>query len=138
MTKRPIYISSLDSERIRKKIMDVKARSGFLSKDLKILLEELNRATVLKPEEMPADVLTMNSVVKLKYITSGEILEVKIVYPEDADVKNGRISIFAPIATALLGYRKGEIINWPVHNTVLKVMIEDIIYQPESEGHFQV
>jgi len=138
MSAKEIIISSVDSERIRKKIMDERAKTGYLSKELKLLLDELNRAKVLKPEEIPSDVLTMHSRVRLHYVSNGKSLEIQIVYPEEANVQEGKVSIFAPIATALLGYKKGDVVDWPVHNNIMKVKIDEIIYQPEAEGNYQL
>lgn len=133
-----ILVTTLDFARIKKRISDEASKTGFLSKDLQKLSEELNRAKVIEPKKIPKDVLTMNSQVRLKYLTNGRSLEVKVVYPEEADIKTQKVSIFAPIATALLGYRKGDVIDWPIHNNTLKVKIDDIIYQPEAAGNFDL
>lgn len=132
-----IIISTLDAERIRQRAMAIRATSGY-SNELKSLLDDLNNATIVDPQDMPADVLTMNSVVKLKYLNNGRTMQLKIVYPEEADVKNQKVSIFAPIAAALLGYKKGDIVSWTVNNMPVRVKIEDIVYQPESVGEFEV
>ena len=72
------------------------------------LERELNRAKVVQPAEIPADVITMNSRVHLKDLEAGEDLFYTLVFPSDADFGQNRISILAPIGTALLGYRVGD------------------------------
>jgi regulator of nucleoside diphosphate kinase len=53
-------------------------------------------------------------------------------------VKNQKVSIFAPIATALLGYKKGDTVSWTINNVPVKVQIDDIVYQPESVGEYEL
>jgi regulator of nucleoside diphosphate kinase len=132
-----IIVSTVDAERLRQRIMDARAKTGF-SNELKTLSEELNSATVVDPQKIPSDVLTMNSVVKLKYLNNGKSMQIKIVYPEEADVKNQKVSIFAPLAIALLGYKKGDTVSWTVNHTPVRVKIEDIVYQPEAVGEYEV
>jgi regulator of nucleoside diphosphate kinase len=134
---RNIIVSTLDAERLRERILDARAKTGF-SKELKLLQEELENATIVEPNKIPADVLTMNSVVKLRYLNNGKSMQIKIVYPEEADIKSQKVSIFAPIATALLGYKKGDTVSWKVNNTPVRVTIDDIVYQPESVGEYEV
>jgi regulator of nucleoside diphosphate kinase len=134
---RNIIVSTVDAERIRQRIMDVRSKTGF-SKELKTLQEELENATIVEPHEMPADVLTMNSEVRLKYLNNGKTMQIKIVYPEDADIKTQKVSVFAPIAIALLGYKKGDTVSWTINNLPVRVKIEEIVYQPESVGQYEV
>jgi regulator of nucleoside diphosphate kinase len=61
-----------------------------------------------------------------------------LVYPEEANIQENKISIFAPIAMALLGYKKGDIVNWPTPGGKIKIKIEDILYQPEAAGDFHL
>jgi len=85
---------------------------------------ELARAEVVSAWEVPADVVTMNSLVTFVDLTTNEEESYMIVYPRDADLLNDKISIFAPVATALLGYRVGDIVEWavPAGNRSLKIM----------------
>lgn len=129
-----IIISSLDAARIQHCIE--KARSGGLKAPINLipLSNELNRAKKVKPEKIPGDVVTMNSIVSLHNEKTGKIMQVQIVYPDDADITKGKISVFAPVGTALLGYRKGNKIQWNTPSGVTELTILDIIYQPESNG----
>lgn len=129
-----IIISSLDMARLRSQID--RARSGGINAPINLnpLISELDRAKVLPPEKMPPDVVTMNSIVKLDYLNSSKTMQIEIVYPGQADTAKHKISIFAPVATAMLGYRKGDIIKLEVPGGLAELRIADIVYQPEAAG----
>jgi len=76
------------------------------------LLDELNRAEVLPPEQVPADVVTMHSEVECEDIASGEQHVLTLVYPNEADVEQARVSVLAPVGSALLGLSVGQTIDW--------------------------
>ena len=133
-----IFISTLDMARLRAEID--KARSGGIKAPINLtpLSNELDRAKVLKPEKMPADVVTMHSIVKLEYVSNQKSMEVQIVYPHEADSTKRKFSIFAPMATALLGYKIGEIIELKIPSGTAEVRITEIVYQPEAAGDMEV
>jgi regulator of nucleoside diphosphate kinase len=133
-----IIISEKDALRLRERMHHFRQSSNNYTKEINNLTKELNRAQVVEPAEIPIDVVTMHSVVKLKYLDSDKIIQMEIVYPEEADIKKNKISIFAPIATALLGYRKGDVINWEIPSGKVKIQIADILYQPEAAGDFHL
>lgn len=101
------------------------------------LLDELNRAEVLPPEQVPADVVTMHSRVECEDIATGEDHILTLVYPNEADVERGRVSILAPVGSALLGLSVGQTIDWPVTGgRTLKLRVRSVRYQPEAAGDF--
>ena len=73
---------------------------------------ELDRGEIVKPEEIPSDVITMNSTFRLRDLDNGEEAVYTLVFPGKADSANGKISILAPIGTAVLGYRVGDTVEW--------------------------
>lgn len=133
-----IIISTLDKERILKNIDKARNSGSGVRVDLNPLLNELKRARILPPEKMPSDVVTMRSIIKLVYKNTGKVMQVQLVYPNESDLPNNKISVFAPIATALLGYRKGDTVFWKVPGGEAELVIDEIIYQPEAEGDFTV
>jgi len=133
-----LIINRLDAERIRQNISKFKSGKPYSVSDIERLVEELNRAIVMAPEEIPSDIITMHSVVKVKYVNNDKSVTIQLVYPEEANVKENKVSIFVPIATALLGYKKGDIINWRIPGGKVKIKVEDILYQPEAVGEFQL
>jgi regulator of nucleoside diphosphate kinase len=98
------------------------------------LEHELERAKPVDPCECPADVVTMNSTVRLRDLDSGEVETYTLVYPEEAHADENRISVLAPIGTAIIGYRVGDVIKWPVPSGFVRLRVEEILYQPEHAG----
>jgi regulator of nucleoside diphosphate kinase len=94
----------------------------------------LKRAKVVSSEEIPENVVTMNSLVKLKELKSGAEMELTLVYPKDADLSKFKISVLAPVGTSILGCKVGDQVERSdTRNTVVyKVM--DVLYQPEAAG----
>jgi regulator of nucleoside diphosphate kinase len=78
-----------------------------------LLLEELGRATIHKADRIPADIVTMHSVVQFTDAASGKEHRYQLVYPKDADIAEGRISILTPVGAGLIGLRAGQSILWP-------------------------
>lgn len=101
----------------------------------RLLRRELDRAEVVEPEDLPADVVTMNSRVVVEEVDSGERFEVTLTWPNAADFAAGRLSILAPVGAALLGLRAGQRIDWPLPNGRHKsVRVAAVPWQPEAVG----
>lgn len=98
------------------------------------LESELQRAIIVKPGAVPADVVTMNSEVVYEDCETLVRREVRLVYPKDADAGQGRVSVLAPIGSALLGLRVGQSIEWAVPNGTKRIRVVEIRYQPEASG----
>lgn len=122
-----IIISSTDAARIMNCIEN--ARSGRMSAPVNLvpLMNELNRAKLVNPDKMPEDIVTMNSKVTLHNSKTNKEMEIEIVYPQDADISKNKISIFAPVGTALLGYRKGDLVQWNTPSGIVELKILDIM-----------
>jgi regulator of nucleoside diphosphate kinase len=103
------------------------------------LEEELSRAQVVGHEDIPAGVVTMNSRVICREEASGKDYHLTLVYPKDAGAGEGRVSILAPVGTALLGLSVGQQIDWPgPGGKPLKLTLLAVEYQPEAAGDFQL
>ncbi|NUN05220.1 MAG: nucleoside diphosphate kinase regulator [Bdellovibrio sp.] len=101
------------------------------------LEEELSRAHVIAQTEIPRDVVTMNSKVKFSDDSTSQESEITLVYPQDANLEQGRVSILAPVGIALLGLSVGQSIDWKMPNgTVKKLRVKDVIFQPEAAGQY--
>lgn len=133
-----LIINRLDYARIKRSIDDARQFKSLNKVDSDKLLHELESAKIVEPEEIPANVVTMNSIVKLIFLNSNKQIEFQIVYPEKANLKENKISIFSPIATALIGYKVNDEIEWIVPSGPTKIKIEEIIYQPEAAGDFNL
>ena len=137
MKQRVIYSTSFDHDRLK----EVLKNHSKVTKDephLRELQQELDRAKVVDPKTIPPDVVTMNSKVLLKDLDSDEEETYTLVFPADADLDEGKISVLAPIGTAILGYRVGATITWKVPAGVRKLKIEKLLYQPEAAGDYHL
>jgi len=132
MNTRPkITISSLDSDRLYKIIESLPANS-YAGNELE---SELARANVVEPSEIPPTIVTMNSTVKFVVESSQKEFELTLVYPNDIDSSGQKISILAPIGSALIGLSQGDEIEWPKPGGgLIKVKIQAVTYQPERTG----
>lgn len=133
-----IILSSLDYERIYDSIRKAQNEGSISSNEAESLAAELEQAKIVEPEEMPHNVVTMNSKVKISFVESGKGVELKIVYPKDANIGKNLISIFSPIAAALIGYSEGDTIDWIVPSGPTRIKVDEIVYQPEAAGHFDI
>ena len=98
------------------------------------LANELQCATIVDSASVPADVVTMNSTVKLTDLESDKPETYTLVYPEDADIAKGRLSILAPLGIALLGSRVGNSVRWAIAEGEDTMRIAEVIYQPERDA----
>jgi len=133
-----IVITEFDRRRLIGLMELMRARSAGDSPELAALEDELERAEVVGPGEVPADVVTMNSTVQLVDLDTREELAFTLVFPGTADPKKQRISVLAPMGVALLGCREAEELSWPTPSRVRRLRIERILYQPEASGDFDL
>src|ERR1044072_5036396 len=104
-----IYITTSDYYRLSGLIERSRERNGDADREyLDQLEEELAQAEVVNPEDIPQDVITMRSKVRLKDLKSGQTVMYSLVFPSEANSNEGHISVLAPVGQALLGYRMGE------------------------------
>ena len=97
---------------------------------------ELQRAIIVSPEQLPEDVVSMNSTVRFS-LANGKSSTLTLVYPKDVDQSGDKISILAPVGSALLGLKAGDSINWPLPAGEMSVItVDEVIYQPERAGAY--
>ncbi|MHC2991866.1 GreA/GreB family elongation factor [Pontibacter sp. HJ8] len=128
----PIYLTQKDYERLHSVVQIERQTRG--PQAVEAISGELKRAKVVASEKIPKDVVTMNSVVRLREMKKGAELEITIVYPKDADLAQRRISVLAAVGTAVLGCKKGDTVEWPAPQGTVIYKVEEIIYQPEAAG----
>lgn len=114
--------------------MGVRERNVRDREHLQQLDDELDRARVVPASEIPADVVTMNSELALRDLDTGEEMVFRLVFPSEANADQQRISVLAPLGTAVLGYRAGDTIEWVVPGRTRRVRIDSVLFQPESAG----
>ena len=138
MKEKVIYITDKDKKRLKQLIRDARAFGSEHEVYLKKLEGELNRAKVVKSKEIPKDLITMNSKVRLKDLDTREEMIYRLVFPDAADPEQNKISILAPIGTALIGYRVGDVIEWKVPAGLRKLKVLEVLYQPEAAGDYHL
>ncbi|HNQ19228.1 MAG TPA: nucleoside diphosphate kinase regulator [Smithellaceae bacterium] len=138
MSQRVIYITEFDMDRLLALIEGMRSNNTKPKADLDLLERELYRAKLVEPQDVPHDVITMNSKVCIKDMQSGEKTTYCVVFPSDANITKNKLSVLAPMGMALLGYRKGDIIEWKVPSGAKKIKVEEIVYQPEASGDFHL
>jgi len=134
MSRPAIIINELDAERLDSLLEKPQYAKTPVAE---MLNTELDRAEMCSPAEMPADVVSMNSRVKFRDLTSQEEFVRTLVYPANLTDSDEQLSVMAPVGAALLGLRVGDTINWELPNgnkTHLEVL--ELQYQPESAGEF--
>ena len=101
------------------------------------LSQELERAQVLPPEEIPDGIVTMHSRVDCEDELHNEKHSLTLVYPHEADFDKGRVSVLAPVGSALLGLSVGQTIDWTAPGgRQLRLRVTAVHYQPEAAGDF--
>ena len=137
--KTNIYITKPDHERLTKLIGIAREREGdAIRESLNRLEEELERAEVVEQKDIPPDVITMRSTMSLKDLDTGEKVIYWLAFPTEANYSEGKISILAPVGTAMLGYQRGDVIEWEVPSGVRRLRVEEVLYQPESKGDYHL
>lgn len=107
--KNTMYVTSLDAQNVQ----DLKA--------------ELRKARLVSRESFPEDVIRLNSRIKIKDAGKNNVMELILVMPDKADLRQKRISVMAPVGTALIGFRKGQKVSWQVPAGKRTFHIVDVI-----------
>ncbi len=133
-TKPKIVVSATDMERLEKLLESLPANAFPGMADLET---ELDRAEIVASGDVPPSVVTMNSTVKFSVESSAEEFCLTLVYPKDIDGSGEKISILAPVGSALLGLSEGDEIEWPrPGGGSVQVRIKEVVYQPERAGEY--
>lgn len=137
MNKRNAVITNGDFDRLNDLVhsRELRATYGSMVAGLK---RELHDGEVVPPHEVPRGVVTMNSTVRFRDLRTREDETYTVVYPRDADVNEGRVSVLAPLGTALLGARIGDIVDCKTPGGIRRLRIEQVLYQPEAAGDFHL
>jgi regulator of nucleoside diphosphate kinase len=139
MAKDKIYITEFDVKRLKGLIKYAKESWGDrVVQHLEKLDEELDRAEIVKAEEIPPDVITMNSTFRLSDLETGVEIVYTLVFPAKADSSSGKISVLAPIGTAVLGYRVGDIVECGGPAGMKRFKVEGLLYQPEAALNYHL
>lgn len=135
MTRPAIIINEFDAERIDR-LLEQPAYAN--SPVANALNDELDRAQMCAPENMPHDVVSMNSQVRFRDLTTGEERVRTLVFPAQMTDSGTQLSVMAPVGAALLGLRAGSSIHWELPGgTSTHLEVLELLYQPEAAGEFR-
>ncbi|OTG69113.1 transcription elongation factor GreAB [Acinetobacter sp. ANC 4470] len=133
MAKPTIIISQQDLQRLETML----EHQSKLSPTMQHLEDELARADVVAPQDIPENVVTMNAQVRITIAPALEPTDITLVYPHDFRGEKGQVNVLAPIGAAILGLTEGQEIEWPQPDGhLMKVKIEKVLYQPERAGDY--
>lgn len=132
-----IWLTKHDLGQLRHLIADLTQRARGIEAGVDALEEILDLGRVVPPQDIPQDIVTMNSKVIFEDLESREQREAVIVYPQDADPQSGKISVLSPVGIALLGLAAGTETEMPLpHDRVARIRIREVSYQPEAHGEY--
>jgi regulator of nucleoside diphosphate kinase len=128
MKKEPLMISRKNLDLLKTHLKSSTNLSAFNQLKLK---DELKNAVVLKSEELPEDVITLYSEVRFKDMETGQEFNYQLVNPNQANMREGKLSIYVPIGIALFGYRTGAEIQWEMPNGLRTFKVLDVKNHPQ-------
>jgi regulator of nucleoside diphosphate kinase len=130
-----IAITQFDFKRLQR-LAERLRTTGGMSTAAKDLEAELDRADIVDQRQVPADVVTMNSVVNVRDLVTDQVETIRVVFPGASAPQRGAVSVVAPVGLALLGARAGEEVCWKAAGMSRRLRIEGIAYQPEASGRY--
>ncbi len=138
MQPRSILITESDMAMLRELLDHAKSHLVNDTVHIEMLEQELQRAEVVPVRQVPSDVITMGSKVRVRNLDTRRETVYELVFPREADISQGKVSVLAPIGTALLGYRTGDVIVWMMPGGMKRLKVEEVLHQPEAAELSQV
>ncbi len=136
MNKPTVYVTEHDLKHLSALVDEAHWRPQRQPADIERLEAELERRTRLPSDEVPPDVITLNSRVQLLELDTGETYSCTLVLPSAADIGQLKISVLSPVGLAMLGHRVGDVITGAVPGGTQRLKITALWYQPEAAGDF--
>lgn len=131
-----ITVTELDHVRISN-LLERQLRDGPATRASESLADALSQADQVEPQDMPTDVVTMRSRLRVQDPATGEARELTLCYPQDTDPNAGHVSVLSPIGASLLGARVGSTVQWlPPTGAPHALKIVELLFQPEANGQY--
>jgi len=135
MNTETIIMTWTDHAKLTELVEHHRYKKGSFDADaFKRLASELARARLVASEDIPHNVVTMDSTLRVRDLDSSEVLTFTLSWPDMASPSNGRINVLAPLGMALLGCRVDEIVEWPVPGGTRRLCVEKVLSQPENRS----
>lgn len=139
MGSKKVIITRNDRDKLTKLIDDIES-AGRLDNEKKAFIYDLkvklNRAEIVSSKDVPPAVVTMNSRFQFMNLKTGKVATSTLVFPEEANIEQMRISIVAPVGIAALGHSEGDVPECRTPYGVTHLKILHVLYQPEYSGFF--
>jgi len=137
MNLRKLMMSDRDCGRLRETLRRAKAENRVSPHTLEALENEIAKAMIFPPDEIPRYLVTMNTSVRVKDLKTATTLEFTLVYPEEEDLPSGKVSVLSDIGSAVLGFTVGDTVEWAFPDGMHDLRIEMITYQPEATHNYE-
>lgn len=134
MPEPKIIITRTDRQRLEHLLASAFTHAIEIRPHLEALRSALQNAEIIGSEEIPDSVITMNSTIGLYDIDYDVTDTYTLVFPQEADILENKVSVLSPMGTAILGYRVGDVVTWRNSSGTRKLRLMELVYQPEREG----
>lgn len=138
MSEKNMYMTEYDIDRLEAFLEGAKKSYRYDRCVLENLREEIGKSQIVESRNVPPNIVTINSRVRLRDLDAAQELILTLVLPGSASFEDGRLSVASPVGTAILGYAAGDTIEWQVPSGLKRIRIEEILYQPEAAGDYHL
>lgn len=125
-TKKQLILKREDYDILMSYLTGLARSATFSRQNAEALEDEIKKAKLVTADKFPANVVGLNSLVKIKDENSGKIMELILVTPDKADIKKRMVSVMAPIGAALIGFQQGHELSWEVPSGKKKFTILEV------------
>jgi regulator of nucleoside diphosphate kinase len=134
----PVTISTFDLRRLKELLLVAKQFASPQPGYIGDLENELEQANIVRPEEVPPYIVTLNTCFKLTDVETGKEHSYTLVFPSDADPEENKLSILSDLGVAVLGCSAGDTIEWNFPDGVRHFRIDMICFQPEATRQYDL
>lgn len=138
MMERALHLTDYDYERLELLLDNMNRVPQNRREDLSRLEDDLATCRIVASEEMPANIVTIHSKVRYLDLDTNKERVVTLVFPSNADISKGRISIVVPLGAAIIGRAAGDTVSMKIFNGTMNIRIEAVLYQPEAAGDYHL
>ena len=133
-----MILSEYDFRRLKGILERLRESSRAEHRLLSVLEAKLAAAAVVPPEYLPEDAVSLNSKLRFKDLRSRKQQVCTLVFPAEADMSRGKVSVLSPLGIALIGAKAGEVVDCQAPLGLLRLRVEEVLFQPEAAGYFFV
>jgi len=125
--EKKLYVTEQDMARLEFILDAAFHKNNHQEENIKKLMDDMDGAVIVNERDVPTDVVIMNSEVSVMDIDSNEKMTFELVFPEDANLDKKKVSVLAPVGSAVLGYRAGDVVEWNVPSRRRRLKINKVV-----------